>query len=430
MASPARSNAPIGPTDAPSFCVGAARCIDAARLELVRLYHAASPAERSDGWEQIRRSLCELERQCADLQLDHGQRGSNAASSVGLADESVAPTSPRSFAEVANNALDSGAASLGGAVAESVIVARSSPAALGHTDGIPSSMMIELKAHHGARMFDVQNDLARVFCGRSAAALAMRLRILSVAVGVLGGAVPTLVIFAVHWTNGGLGQFSLAYEWPRWLEVWMCVGWTLTLCAELLSIASMQREIAWMALKQFSTLWIVAMTGIWVTALVSLYEFGVHRSTWVDVPAYVTCALFYPLIAMADALPPKLRLAFLRFFGPFALGALATVALVLRLPMAADTPGELVWTVMGTDTVTNLQALAYSSTVMTVLLAKGILRAWMFPNKLAFIQTSLSVTECVAGAAAAAEGPHARNPVAPAASASVAPHPLNQSSLE
>ncbi len=102
------------------------------------------------------------------------------------------------------------------------------------------------------------------------------------------------------------------------------------------------------------------------------------------------------------------------------MGALAAVALVLRLPTAEDTPGELVWTVMGTDTVTNLQALTYSCTVLTLLLAKGVVKSWVFPNRLAFIQTSLSVAECVSSAAAV-QGP--------ASSASVAPSPLGPNSL-
>ena len=195
----------------------------------------------------------------------------------------------------------------------------------------------------------------------------------------------------------------------------------------MLWFASMQREVAWMALKQASTVWIIAMTGVFVASLVSLHEFGVHRSTWVDLPAYVGCALFFPLVAMADALPPKLRLPVLRFLGPFAFGAAAAIALVLRLPTAEGTPGKLVWTVMGTDTVTNLEALTYSATVLTVLLAEGVVKSWVFPSSLAFIQTSLDVAECATGfaGAAASQGPS----TAPAASASVAPYPLTPNSL-
>ena len=184
-----------------------------------------------------------------------------------------------------------------------------------------------------------------------------------------------------------------------------------------------------MALKQVSTMWIIAMTGVWVAAFVSLWEFGVHRSTWVVLPVYIGCALFFPLIAMADALPPKLRLRVLRFLGPFALGCVAANALLLRLPTAEDTPGKLVWTVMGTDTVTNLQALTYSATVMMVLLAEGVVRSWAFQDQLAFIQTNLCVTELETNARLSDE-PRAASPVAANTSASVAPLSLEVSSLE
>ena len=102
------------------------------------------------------------------------------------------------------------------------------------------------------------------------------------------------------------------------------------------------------------------------------------------------------------------------------------IAITLRLPTAEQTPGKLVWTpaVMGTDTVTNLQALTFSATVLTVLLAEGVVKSWVFPNRLAIIQTSLHVAECVSGATAV-QGPHT-----PASSASVAPHPLGPNLLE
>jgi len=132
---------------------------------------------------------------------------------------------------------------------------------------------------------------------------------------------------------------------------------------------------------------------------------------------------------MADALPPKLRLRILRFMGPFALGSVGAIVLVLRLPTAEGTPGKLVWTVMGTDTVTNLQALSYSGTVMMVLLIKGVFRAWVFPDRLAFIQTSLCVAELAEGSAPPLEL-HTLPTVALTARASVAPQPLELSPLE
>ena len=176
-------------------------------------------------------------------------------------------------------------------------------------------------------------------------------------------------------------------------------------------------------------MWIIAMTGVFVASWVSLWEFGVHKSTWVLLPVYIDFALFFPLMALADALPIKLRLHFVRFFGPFVLICAAAVAVVLRLPTAEHTPGKLVWTVMGTDTVTNLEALTSSATVMTALLAEGVLRAWVLPDQLAFVVTSFCVGDFAPDRCAAVPPGSPRalaaKAVAPAwPSASVAPQPL------
>ena len=438
---------------ASSFCAGIALAFEALRAELERLHGAAPEAALSDGRSLIRRSLCEVDAQYGDVQFDSlegllTERPRAARISVARAPlqaenrtvhsphawDSPTPRRPGSHADVSVGTDDVDAESAAGRVAARRMSAQQVLEVLDR--GIPSAMAIALRAKHGTRTFDVQRDLASLVCCRSAAALAIRLRWPCIAIAALGATVPALLILSVHWANGGLGQFAFAYAWPLWLEVWLCVGWWLSVGVLFLWYASMQREIAWMALKQVSTMWIIAMTGVWVAAFVSLWELGVRRSTWVVLPVYIGCALFFPLIAMADALPPKLRLHALRFLGPFALGCVAANALLLRLPTAEDTPGKLVWTVMGTDTVTNLQAITYSATVVTVLLAKGILRAWVFPDQLAFVQASLCVTELAADAAVSRDPITPRAPTAfssaqapPGASASVAPHPLDPSSL-
>ena len=267
------------------------------------------------------------------------------------------------------------------------------------------SWTVELTpAEYARKTVDVSHDLASLLCAVSMATLAVRLRWLSIATCALGAAGPVLVVFAHHWATGGVGQFALAFQWPLWLEVWYCVGSWLFVCALLLWYGSMQRDLAWMALRQFSTLWVIIMTGVFVAGWIHLSEFGVHRSTWVVLPCYIVCVLLFPLVAMADALPPMLRLRVLRFGGPFAFGAVGAMALVLRLPTAENTPGELVWTVMGIETVTNLQAITYSTTVLAVLLAKGALRAWLRPNDLAFIHVPMQMAEQKAGVAAELAG--------------------------
>jgi hypothetical protein len=248
---------------------------------------------------------------------------------------------------------------------------------------------IKLTPKHGPLMLDVSCDMMSLLCCRPVAPLVVRLRWLLITLGILGAPLPTLTVFVVHWATGGVGQFALAYEWPLWLEVWFCVGWWISVGVLLMMYGSLQREVAWMALKQVATVWVIAMTGVFVAGLVVLYEFGVYHRRWVVLPSYVGCALFFPLVAMGDALPPGLRVPFLRILGTAALGCAAAVALVLRLPTAEGTPGEVVWSVMGIDAVTNLHAITYSATVMMALLAEGVLRACVFPNELAFVTMSL-----------------------------------------
>jgi hypothetical protein len=156
---------------------------------------------------------------------------------------------------------------------------------------------IELAAEHHLRLLDPSRDVASLVFGRTAAPLVIRLRWALVIVGILGTTTPVLVTFAVHWASGGAGQFALAYPWPLWLEVWQCVGWGLVIGVNLMWYASLQRELAWMALKQTSTLWTIAMTGLWTAGFISLHDFGIHRPTWANVPVYMVFMLFFPLVA-------------------------------------------------------------------------------------------------------------------------------------
>jgi hypothetical protein len=207
--------------------------------ELAATYAATSGAERQQVGEQFRARLRELHLQYA-----------HAPQEEGLSDSQP---SPRSHTDASVGTDDAEINAPEGRLVRCRTTVSEVLAAL--DSGIVSSVKVELAPCHGPRTLDVQVDVARMVCGRPATALAIRLRWVFIVIGIL------LVIFAVHWASGGLGQFALAYEWPLWLEVWSCVGWWLSVCAFLLWFASMQREIAWMALKQASTLWVIATTG-------------------------------------------------------------------------------------------------------------------------------------------------------------------------
>jgi hypothetical protein len=243
----------------------------------------------------------------------------------------------------------------------------------------------------GVRTFDVARDVASLVFGVSVADLAVRFRWPCIFVSIVGGVTPITLVFWVHWVRGGWGEYALAYPRPYWNDLWQAAGLWATVPVLLLWFGSLQRDVAWLALKQPSTWWVTLMTAMFTAGDASHLTFALQRELWIDLPVFICCMLIFPLVAMADALPPGLRLPMLRFAGTGLMGLMAVMAVLPRLPSAADAPGCVLWAVMGVDTITNIQAIAYSSTVLVVLLAEGSARAWVWPNQLAFIREPIEL---------------------------------------
>jgi hypothetical protein len=159
----------------------------------------------------------------------------------------------------------------------------------------------------------------------------------------------------------------------------------------------LQRDIAsaWMVLRTPATLWIFAMTGLFVASLVSIMTYELDRviALPVDIPVYIFCSLFFPLVAMADALPPRLRISFHRIGGVGTMLILTTIGVVLRLPAALYTPGDSKWAVLGVETVSSLYVLQYSTAVLGLLIARGVLYTLIWPSRLAYPRLSLEIRE-------------------------------------
>jgi hypothetical protein len=172
-----------------------------------------------------------------------------------------------------------------------------------------------------------------------------------VSVILLGYIAPVLLVFVVDWINEGAGRLSLAYPRPFWLDIWGCVGLWVAVVIALFHYALLQRDIAWMVLRTPATLWIFAMTGLFVASLVSIMTYELDRviALPVYIPFYIFCSLFIPLVAMADAVPPRLRVLFHRIGGVGTMLILTTIGVVLRLPAALHTPGDSKWAVLGVE---------------------------------------------------------------------------------
>ena len=243
-------------------------------------------------------------------------------------------------------------------------------------------------------MLDPSRNIASLLSGVPVGGLVARLRWPCIILLIFSVCPPCILIFALHWaTPGGLGEFALAYPIPLWVEVWNATGYWCALLVVLLWYASLQRDVVWMACQEPAMWYIFFMSAVFSASLASLEETGVHRSTWVFLPTYLAIPPFFTLIVLSDALPFSLRLITLRFGVLFVFSLVAIVAVVVRLPTAASTPGLLLWGVFGFEPVTNLEAMAISTGVLAALLAQGAVSAWLWPGEMAFVSNYVTIVE-------------------------------------
>jgi hypothetical protein len=80
------------------------------------------------------------------------------------------------------------------------------------------------------------------------------------------------------------------------------------------------------------------------------------------------------------------------------------------------------WAVMGVDTITNLEAVAYSAAVLVVVLARGAVYGWFRSTQLGFIREPIELRFCEPHDAAHRA---TTEPLASTSASSVAPFPLH-----
>ena len=92
------------------------------------------------------------------------------------------------------------------------------------------------------------------------------------------------------------------------------------------------------------------------------------------------------LVQVADALPSYFRINFLRYVGPMICFVYLYTAILLRLPMAKDVPGNVEWAVLGVEGYSGLDLDLKTATFLFMFLFKGVLRAWLKPYSASFIR--------------------------------------------
>ena len=239
---------------------------------------------------------------------------------------------------------------------------------------------------------DVEEDLACLVIGRTLVPIvdSRAFRLVFFPVMLLTWSSECLQILLA---DCDLGQFSWAYPVPLWMDVYRTLAYVCWMPSLVFLYGAMQRRIISRALRQTSTIWIIITTAAFVISHVSYLTFGpLRRSLWLDLPRYMAWTLWFPAVALSDALPGTLRIHVLRWAGVLILTITASICLFLRLP-STPLPGLQLCTVMGVEEVTHYDVELKSSTILTLLLARGVLKAWVKPRQLAFIGGALVARE-------------------------------------
>ena len=252
-------------------------------------------------------------------------------------------------------------------------------------------------------VFHLEHDLASALCGHTASRLVATrwFRLTFTATVCFGALLPEAL--QVVLADCEFGQLPWLYPVPFWLDLWRCLGYWAASPFYFPLFGAMQRELLLKSLSQMSSVWIIVVTCGYISALVSLFTVGLGRSIWLDLPRYAVLLVFFPFMALSDALPEVVRRDVIRYAGAAACVIMATIVTFLNLPWAADAPGIQMWAVMGVESVTNLNMSPKCASILTLLLLRGVVSAWVWPNRLAFIKGPL-VAETVGGAGRVAWG--------------------------
>ena len=143
------------------------------------------------------------------------------------------------------------------------------------------------------------------------------------------------------------GDFALSYPSPLAHDIWRATSYWLCIIAVLLNVVSMQAQIAGILIRNPHTLLVIVISLVWTASLVKLWSWELERNLLLDLPRYVCHALIWPIIRMADALPPKVRSIVLRYFSMASSIPLVLIAVWLRLPRAPLAPGNARLNVIG-----------------------------------------------------------------------------------
>jgi hypothetical protein len=113
----------------------------------------------------------------------------------------------------------------------------------------------------------VEDDLLFLCFHRSRAQWVNDQRWRFVAAAFLAVVVPEILVFA--FADCAFGEFVMAYPVPLWLDVWKSVGYCVGISLLCCCYSAMQRQLLMRVFWMFSTFWILTISLVLVSPLVS-----------------------------------------------------------------------------------------------------------------------------------------------------------------
>ena len=175
-----------------------------------------------------------------------------------------------------------------------------------------------------------------------------------------------------------------------WLFAYIFIGDFVLIATCLVSLLSMQKRVLRMLIVQTHPWYIMFVTLLGEIAYVQAAVASLSKAEiFLNFATSISSCLFVAVLAFADALLPRTRRRFLRFLTPFACLVVTGYAVSVRLP------GQRIfeWFSAGGETVTNIDVAAKSSSVLLILLSRGIWSGWRHPDQLAYFRSATRVSE-------------------------------------
>jgi len=194
------------------------------------------------------------------------------------------------------------------------------------------------------------------------------------------------------------GTYEGTCQKPLWGEALLCASSSLLLACVIALYGSMQRQIVKRVLLQAGTMYIWATSVVFVLfGMTPSYAYSpVRGSIWFYAPYLFTLAIGFPVIAMSDALPAKVRRPIVLYVAPLAVVYSIYLSVALRMPGAQASTENVFLYNAGAETMTSFDLRLECLGILGCLLARGALNAWVWPGRMAYMHAKINAEELVA----------------------------------